>query len=125
KKGQRLERIPSLTTVWSYWLMLHPESTAYNLFDGKKYSLVDLPREMTVQATEWVNKVYSSLEPLANVLGVEVGSAMKADPFDRGRSVFPGIRFGFRNSRRAIFSENACLPRAASRHPCPDVRAME
>jgi len=82
KKGQRLERIPSLTTVWSYWLMLHPESTAYNLFDGKKYSLVDLPTEMTAEAKESVNKVDSRLEPLANVLGVEVGGAMKAYPLD-------------------------------------------
>src|SRR5439155_20561937 len=49
-KGQRLERIPSLTTDWSYWLMLHPESTAYNLFDGKKYALAELPEEMTAEA---------------------------------------------------------------------------
>ena len=27
-KGERLARIPSLTTNWSYWIMLHPESTA-------------------------------------------------------------------------------------------------
>ena len=35
QKGKRLERIASLTTDWGYWLMLHPESTAYDLYDGK------------------------------------------------------------------------------------------
>jgi hypothetical protein len=36
QKGKRLERIPSLTTQWGHWMMLHPESTAYDLFDGRK-----------------------------------------------------------------------------------------
>jgi hypothetical protein len=36
KKGERLERIPSLVTDWGYWLMLHPESTARDRVDGTK-----------------------------------------------------------------------------------------
>ena len=37
QKGQRLKRIPSLVMDWGYWMMLHPESTTYDLFDGKTY----------------------------------------------------------------------------------------
>ena len=50
KKGQRLERVPSLTTEWGYWLMLHPESTAYDLFDGKRYASAPLPAGMSAEA---------------------------------------------------------------------------
>jgi len=82
KKGRRLERIPSLTTEWGYWLMLHPESTAYNLFDGKKYSFSELPTEMSAEAKESMGKVDSRLKPLATVLGVEVGDETKAYPLD-------------------------------------------
>src|SRR5688572_2495808 len=31
QKGKKLQRIPSMVTDWGYWLMLHPESTAYDL----------------------------------------------------------------------------------------------
>jgi len=80
KKGQRLERIPSLTTEWGYWLMLHPESTAYNLFDGRKYPLAELATELTAEAKESIGNVDSRLEPLTTVLGVEVGDRTKAYP---------------------------------------------
>ncbi len=66
KKGQRLERIPSLLTTWEHWLMLHPESTAYNLFDGKKYRVAPLPKEMSVEARESMGEVNKRLQPLAN-----------------------------------------------------------
>jgi len=82
KKGQRLERIPSMMTDWAYWLMLHPESTAYNLFDGKKYRLAELPGELSAEAKDSIGKVDSRLLPLANVLGVEVGGNTKAYPLD-------------------------------------------
>ena len=82
QKGQRLERLPSLMTDWGYWLMLHPESTAYNLFDGKKYPLAELPAQITAEAKEAMGKVDSRLEPLANVLGVETGDQPKAYPLD-------------------------------------------
>jgi len=82
QKGQRLERIPSLMTDWGYWLMLHPESTAYNLFDGKKYPLAELPAQFTAEAKEAMGQVDSRLEPLANVLGVETGDQTKAYPLE-------------------------------------------
>jgi hypothetical protein len=82
QKGHRLERIPSLMTDWGYWLMLHPESTAYNLFDGKKYSLAELPAQLTAEAKETMGKVDSRLGSLANVLGVEIGGLTKAFPLD-------------------------------------------
>ena len=82
KKGQRLERLPSLMTDWGYWLMLHPESTAYNLFDGKKYPLAELPAELSAEAKESMGNLDSRLVPLANVLGVEIGAKTKAYPLD-------------------------------------------
>ena len=41
QKGKNLERLPNFTTTWQYWLMLHPESTAYDLFDGQRYPATD------------------------------------------------------------------------------------
>ena len=82
QKGQRLERIPSLMTDWGHWLMLHPESTAYNLFDGKKYPLAELPAQITPEAKETMGKLDSRLDPLANVLGVEAGGLTQAYPLD-------------------------------------------
>src|SRR5206468_12579871 len=73
RKGQRLERLPSMVTDWSYWLMLHPESTAYNLFDGKKYATAELPTEMSAEAKLNMGVVDSRLEPISLVLGVESG----------------------------------------------------
>ncbi len=52
QKGKQLTRIPSLVTNWNYWLMLHPESTTYNLFDGKKYASAAVPSEMSKEASE-------------------------------------------------------------------------
>ncbi len=82
QKGKRLERIPSLMTEWGHWLMLHPESTAYNLFDGKKYPLVELPLQITGEAKEAMGKMDARLEPFATVLGVETGDRTKAYPLD-------------------------------------------
>lgn len=78
KKGERLERIPSLTTDWGYWLMLHPESTAYDLFDGKKYPVAPLPAEMSAGAKKTMRATDRRLGPLANVLGVRAGDSVKA-----------------------------------------------
>jgi hypothetical protein len=82
KKGERLERVPSALTEWGYWLMLHPESTAYDLFDGQKYRAVELPTEMSAEARETMGKVDARLQPMANVIGVEVGAQTKAFPLD-------------------------------------------
>ena len=82
QKGKRLTRIPSLVTEWRHWLMLHPESTAYDLFDGKKYELAELPREMSAEAKASMGSVDRRLPPLATVLGVEVGDGTVAFPID-------------------------------------------
>lgn len=82
KKRQRLKRIPNMLTTWGHWLMLHPESTAYNLFDGKTYPLASLPEKMSKEARESMREVDDRLKPMANVLGVEIGKLMKAYPLD-------------------------------------------
>ena len=82
KKGQRLRRIPSMITTWEHWIMLHPESTAYDLFDGKRYPVAMLPTRMSPGATESMGKLRSGLDPLVNVLGVELAKVTKAYPLD-------------------------------------------
>jgi hypothetical protein len=83
QKGKRLERIPSLVTDWGHWLMLHPESTAYDLFDGKKYPMAELPAEMSAEAKENIGKVDSRLPALALVMGVRVGERTVAFPLPK------------------------------------------
>ena len=80
--GQRLTRIPNVMTEWSHWLMLHPESTAYDLFDGKKYEIKELPTTFSDEAKQSMGKVDDRLKPLASVHGVEVGPSAKAFPLD-------------------------------------------
>lgn len=82
QKGSRLERIPSMVTTWSHWLMLHPESTAYDLFDGEKYEVKPLPREMSSEAKSSMGAVDPRLKPLAGVLGVEIGEETRAYPLE-------------------------------------------
>src|SRR6516225_2975994 len=60
--GQRLERLPSFPTQWGYWLMLHPESTAYDLFDGRRYPVTELPSQLTDEAKSNMGKVDERLE---------------------------------------------------------------
>jgi hypothetical protein len=71
QKGKRLTRVPSMMTEWGYWLMLHPESTAYDLYDGKTYRVTELPRDLSPEARESMGKVDARLDALAPVLGVE------------------------------------------------------
>ena len=82
KKGERLERIANFMTEWGYWLMLHPESTAYNLYEGKTYSVTELPKDLSAEAREAMGQVDSRFSPLTPVLGVEVGRKSKAFPLD-------------------------------------------
>ncbi len=82
KVGQRLQRIPSMVTDWSYWLMLHPESTAYDLFDGQKYDVVSLPTETHPEALRSMGQVDPRLAAMTNVLGVEIDGVTKAFPLD-------------------------------------------
>jgi len=92
-KGQRLERQPSFVTEWGYWLMLHPESTAYDLFDGNRYPLAELPTNMSPDARATMGHVDSRLEPETFVLGVESEKLIKAYPLDTAQE-------------RACFSDN-------------------
>lgn len=80
QKGKRLERIPSLRTLWGHWLMLHPESTAYDLFDGKKYPSATLPTELSAEARETLGAVDGRLPPLATVIGLDIQGEKKAYP---------------------------------------------
>ena len=80
--GKRLNRVPSITTTWEYWLMLHPESTAYDLFGGDKYHVTPLPTKLSNEASETMGGVDARLKPMSNVLGVEVGDQRKAFPID-------------------------------------------
>jgi len=82
QKGHRLKRIPSLVTNWEHWMMLHPESTAYDLFDGKKYAVTSLPTRMSDQAKRSMRDVDARLPPTAGVLGVEFEQEQKAYPLD-------------------------------------------
>ncbi|MDA1051957.1 MAG: DUF3179 domain-containing (seleno)protein [Planctomycetota bacterium] len=82
QKGQRLERIPSLVTNWEHWMMLHPESTAYDLFDGNTYLVTPLPTRMSDEAMRSMGDADPRLKPLANVLGVEFGEVNKAYALD-------------------------------------------
>jgi hypothetical protein len=82
KAGQRLERLPSLTTQWGYWLMLHPESTAYDLFDGQRYPIAELPSEMSADAKQSMGHSDPRLHAVKPVLGVELGTHGKAYPLD-------------------------------------------
>ncbi len=85
KKGQRLERLPSIVTDWGYWLMLHPESTAYDLFDGHKYPIAELPAGISAEARQNMGEVDSRLDPFALVMGVDVDDQAMAFPLDLSR----------------------------------------
>jgi hypothetical protein len=82
RRGQRLNRIANVTTTWGHWLLLHPESTAYDLFDGARYPAVDLPTAPTLASVESRVRVDERLPAEANVLGVRVGDACMAFPVD-------------------------------------------
>lgn len=82
QKGQRLRRIPSLTTEWGHWLMLHPESTAYDLFDGHKYRVTPLPEAPTSDAADSRGPVDPRLPADSLVLGVEAADKPIAFPLD-------------------------------------------
>jgi len=82
KKGERLKRNPYLMTEWGHWLALHPDSITYDLFDGKKYPLAEMPREMSVNAKQSMGKVDDRLAADSLVLGVEGSDVNKAFPLD-------------------------------------------
>jgi len=82
RRGERLKRIANMTTTWGHWLLLHPESTAYDLFDGSRYPIVELPTTPTPASVESRGEVDARLPADTMVLGVEVGDAHMAFPLD-------------------------------------------
>ncbi|MSR63542.1 MAG: DUF3179 domain-containing protein [Planctomycetes bacterium] len=78
--GRSLTRIPSMLSQWDYWLRLHPESTAYDLFDGQRYLFAELPAELSSEARQTMGKPDARLAPLDEVLGVRVGEKTMAFP---------------------------------------------
>ncbi|MGB7345967.1 MAG: DUF3179 domain-containing (seleno)protein [Pirellulaceae bacterium] len=80
QKGKQLTRIPSLVTNWNYWLMLHPESTTYDLFDGKKYASTMLPIAMSNEASESLLQKDDRLPVNQEVLGVEFADSQRTYP---------------------------------------------
>lgn len=81
--GKQLQRIASMVTTWSYWMMLHPESTAYDLFDGKKYPAAALPSEMSQEAIETMGRVDERLKATVPVLGLEMEGHPMAFPLEK------------------------------------------
>ena len=80
RAGKRLKRIPSLVTSWDYWMMLHPESTTYDLFDGKKYPTHPLPTKIS---DESIRSRLTKDQRLADhhpILGIEIGIKRHAFP---------------------------------------------
>ena len=70
-KDKQLTRVPNVMTTWSHWLMLHPESTAYDMFDGQKYPLAELPEEISAEAKSTMGEVDNRLPPYSLVMGIE------------------------------------------------------
>jgi hypothetical protein len=64
--------------------MLHPESTAYDLFDGKTYPLAEMPTEMSSEAKATLGDVKKDVDQrlpaMALVAGVESGEDRMAFP---------------------------------------------
>lgn len=82
RRGQRLVRVPSMTTQWASWLQMHPESTAYDLFAGDRYPIVELPTADEPRSVMSRGPLDARLPADAFVLGVEVGAAHMAFPLD-------------------------------------------
>lgn len=82
KKGMKLKRVPNVVTQWKHWLMLHPESTAYDLYDGKKYPVAELPEKMSPDALATMGEVDDRFEKFTPVLGIEGAKETLAVPLD-------------------------------------------
>jgi len=129
QKGKRLQRLPSTTTDWGYWLMLHPESTAYDLFDGKKYQIADLPTKITVEADFSMGEVDSRLRALALVMGVRASDRTMAFPLatNKERAVYTArignedvSVFWYGPTRSAVAFSSTLNPGSAGVSPAPE-----
>ncbi len=81
-----MKRIANMVTDWQHWLMLHPESVAYRMYEGKRYPAVPLPTQLSKEAEQSMGEVDKRMKPLAQVMGVTVGDARKAFPLDNAGS---------------------------------------
>ena len=82
RKGERLVRVPNFATTWGHWMLLHPESTAYDLFDGAKYPVIELPTVPNPTSVQTRGAVDARLPATTEVLGVKVGQDCVAFPLD-------------------------------------------
>ncbi len=80
RKGAQLPRVANVTTTWGHWLLLHPESTAYEMYDGKKYPVVELPTAPEPKSVQSRGKIDARLPAETMVLGVKVNGATMAFP---------------------------------------------
>ena len=78
--GRKLKRIPSLVTDWDYWMMLHPESTTYDLFDGKRYRPHQIKDDVDGDVATTRGEIDQRLHPDTLVLGVEYSDSTLAFP---------------------------------------------
>jgi hypothetical protein len=81
--GSRLTRIASLVTNWDYWLMLHPESTTYDLFDGDTYASSPVPEGLSDEARASIVSLDPRLDSETMVLGVEFADTQEAFVLDK------------------------------------------
>ena len=90
QQGRQLSRIPGLVTNWDYWLMLHPESTTYDLFDGRKYASTPLPASMSKEASASLQRIDDRLMTDQEILGVEFAASQRAYPLptEQARACF-------------------------------------
>lgn len=63
QKGMKLNRIPNIRTTWGHWLLLHPESTTYDLFDGNRYDSTSLEGKENVKTSAQVITLGLDVEP--------------------------------------------------------------
>jgi len=80
RQGQSLPRIANVATTWAHWLALHPESTAYDLFDGTRYPVVELPTQPNAASVASRGAVDARMPADAVVLGVAFGGQFLAFP---------------------------------------------
>ena len=80
--GKRLNRVPNFMTTWGHWLMLHPESTAYDLFDGQRYESAEWSTGIGPEARNTMGEVDPRLPATASVIGVEGKKSSKAYPLE-------------------------------------------
>jgi hypothetical protein len=80
KKGTRLKPVPTVVSVWGWWLEKYPDAVAYHMFD--KYLPVELPAGENVDSVKSRTKPDPRLKPGEEVLGVWTGKTPRAYPIE-------------------------------------------